>query len=574
MELYQLYEKAFAFQSLKLWERVEDDQLFAVQVRDQICYINIMGMLGQHYALAVYPGQEGVDSLWRIYQADSMSDVEKMAAGFGQTSLQCEFVPRNELEPAGAQPVFDYVKANGISMRGKRSGWPQFLHHRPYRVAKVISGEAEMEMLEAALDGACWLNGQMNLRSLSHLFEEPETIPLLRRDGGSWRMEMIPAPKEPALCYPIGHTPNDLYRARVQRLPRKGKWACKLIVYPSPSPAEGTEEEVIPWELLAVNIDSEKPVDVQRVRDYETRTDVMLDKLMEAMFRENACPKTICVFDDRTYSLLEDWTAEMGIDLSMEDREPTVLEHLEAYRMSETNPEGVAGAMNEMLDMLLSLPDHELFLNQPQQPEFIENFHEMLDSPGLPEEVRSRVAALLERYERYTDRNSPKVIRTKKGRSRRKKLPPEKSMVISVSLGTGCYRHIQISSHALLSDLSDEILSAFEFDNDHAHAFFMDNRVFSQMHAYYMRGIDDGFPCTDETALAEAGLRAGQQFKYLFDFGDEWLFQCKILKELDQITDSPKIIRWKGDPPEQYPDWDDEDDDWDDEDDWDGEDDE
>ena len=147
-------------------------------------------------------------------------------------------------------------------------------------------------------------------------------------------------------------------------------------------------------------------------------------------------------------------------------------------------------------------------------------------------------------------------------------------MVISVSLGTGCYRHIQISSHALLSDLSDEILSAFEFDNDHAHAFFMDNRVFSQMHAYYMRGIDDGFPCTDETALAEAGLRAGQQFKYLFDFGDEWLFQCKILKELDQITDSPKIIRWKGDPPEQYPDWDDEDDDWDDEDDWDGEDDE
>ena len=122
MELNQLYEKAFAFQSLKLWERVEDDQLFAVQVRDQICYINIMGMLGQHYALAVYPGQEGVDSLWRIYQADSMSDVEKMAAGFGQTSLQCEFVPRNELEPAGAQPVFDYVKANGISMRGKRGG--------------------------------------------------------------------------------------------------------------------------------------------------------------------------------------------------------------------------------------------------------------------------------------------------------------------------------------------------------------------------------------------------------------------------------------------------------------------
>ena len=485
-----------------------------------------------------------------------------------QLSLQCEFVSRDDLDPAAVKPVSDYVRARGINMRGKKSAWPQCLRYRPYRMPKLIDDEAEMEMLETALDGACWLAGQMKVVLLAHLFEEPETIPLLRRDGDSWKMEAIPAPKEPDICYPIGHTPNEIYLARVQRLPRKGKWACKLILYPSASPAEGIEEMVFPWELLTVNLSTQKPVSVQRVRDYETRTDVMLDKLMEAMFRENSCPKTICVADERTCSLLEDWTAEAGIELSMEAEMPALLEQLESYRLTEAHPKGMTAAMEEMLDMVLTLPDKELFLNQPELDEYLLQFREMLEQPDLPDSIRDRVTALLERHERFSERGAGKHIRRKKGRNRKKALPPETSLVISVSLDTGCYRHIQISSHATLEDLSDEILAAFEFDNDHAHGFFMDNRAFSHTHAYYMRGIDEDFPATDETTLVETGLQTGQKFKYVFDFGEEWIFQCRVLKELDEITAFPRIVRMKGEPPEQYPDWDDEDGEWDG-DDWD-----
>ncbi len=44
-----------------------------------------------------------------------------------------------------------------------------------------------------------------------------------------------------------------------------------------------------------------------------------------------------------------------------------------------------------------------------------------------------------------------------------------KSYVISVSLGTGCYRHIQISAGATLNKLHKAILGAFGFEDDHAH---------------------------------------------------------------------------------------------------------
>ncbi|NCB53103.1 MAG: hypothetical protein EOM54_14695, partial [Clostridia bacterium] len=60
-----------------------------------------------------------------------------------------------------------------------------------------------------------------------------------------------------------------------------------------------------------------------------------------------------------------------------------------------------------------------------------------------------------------------------------------KSMVISISAGSGCYRHLKISDQATLEELSDEILEAFDFINDHAHAFFLNNRPWTEDDCYY-----------------------------------------------------------------------------------------
>ena len=570
MEWNRLYEKAFAFRSLKLWESLEDTQIFAVRVKEQICYINIMGMLGEHHALAVYPGQDALDGLWRICQTSGTSDTEEAVAGFGQQSLQCEFAPKEELEEEALELLQTYADTHGLSLRGKNVLWPQFLKYRPYRAPTLVSAAEEEELLAECLDAACWLAGRMGrgIRLLAYLHEADQTIPLLCRQGDTWTMEKIPMPLEPDICYPIGHTPNEIYQARTKKLKKKGTWACKIILFPMPCEAEGFEERVIPWELLTVDLDTGKTVAVQRVRDYETRTDVMLDKLMEAMFRENICPEAIQVYDDRTYSLLEDWTAAMGIGLSLEEDLPYELEKLEAVRMAESNPAAMLNTMDLMLDELLSLPDRQLFLHRQELTGYIEGFRNVLHEPGLPETIRDKISVLLARYAAFSAGKSGKAGKeTGRGKGRKKKaVIPEKSLVISVSYDTGCYRHIRISNLATLADLSDVILAAFDFDNDHGHGFFLDNKVYSDVAAYFVRGMEEDNPPTDEFSLAQVGLQVGQKFKYLFDFGDDWTFQCRVLKELDEITAHPMVVRRKGQPPEQYPDWDG-DEDWDDEDD-------
>ena len=144
------------------------------------------------------------------------------------------------------------------------------------------------------------------------------------------------------------------------------------------------------------------------------------------------------------------------------------------------------------------------------------------------------------------------------------KKAPTKSYVISVSIQKGCYRHIQIESTYTLEDLSSFILWAFDFVDDHAHAFFMNNRGWDDSDCYYADFVDeDGeYRHTSNYKLGEIDLEVGDKFLYIFDFGEEWRFSCRVLKVLDEKTNDPMIVRLIGKPPAQYDEWDDE---WDDE---------
>lgn len=130
------------------------------------------------------------------------------------------------------------------------------------------------------------------------------------------------------------------------------------------------------------------------------------------------------------------------------------------------------------------------------------------------------------------------------------------SFIISVSLCKGCYRHIQISASAKLYRLHKTILKAFEFDDDHMHAFFMDNKLWSPAMSFMSSGAG-GKRTTKGCSLGQFFFDKGYAFKYLFDFGDEWVFQCKILREVEEDVATPLIIKAVGDPPPQYPDYDD-----------------
>lgn len=148
-----------------------------------------------------------------------------------------------------------------------------------------------------------------------------------------------------------------------------------------------------------------------------------------------------------------------------------------------------------------------------------------------------------------------------KKQTKKKKTAPQGFLVISVKQGTGCYRHLKVPKKMKLDGLADAILWSFDFLNDHAHAFFMDNSAWSEKDCYYMEEVDEEneFPHTCDHDLTV--LHVGQKFKFVHDFGENWVFDCSVLREIpDGSSDEVEIIRSKGEAPSQYSaaeDWDD-----------------
>ena len=140
---------------------------------------------------------------------------------------------------------------------------------------------------------------------------------------------------------------------------------------------------------------------------------------------------------------------------------------------------------------------------------------------------------------------------------KRKAIPQGKGYVISVALGpSGLYRHIKVPAAMLLSDFAAAILDAYDFDEDHMSAFFMDNRPWSDVDSYYSGEMDDDSRVMGDTRLADVDLKKGKKFLYIFDFGDEWTFHCRVLREVDDAKDDAEIVRSVGKAPDQYPDYD------------------
>lgn len=122
---------------------------------------------------------------------------------------------------------------------------------------------------------------------------------------------------------------------------------------------------------------------------------------------------------------------------------------------------------------------------------------------------------------------------------------------------TNVVRVIRMNMSDTLYTLHLMIQEAVQFDNDHLFMFYVGHGLFTQSYT-----ISDAITSGEEmdaedTALGELELCKGTKFSYLFDFGDMWWFDIKVLDIIDTIVAKPVIIKEVNPAPEQYPfyDW-------------------
>ncbi len=127
-----------------------------------------------------------------------------------------------------------------------------------------------------------------------------------------------------------------------------------------------------------------------------------------------------------------------------------------------------------------------------------------------------------------------------------------------------CIRVIEIESSASFLQLHEAIQDVVDFDNDHLFQFYLGRHPDQHAHTiggepswngynpvkrYCKISISDTWP-----------LPTGYKLYYLFDFGDQWIFQINKTRHKDKLAKPgivyPRVIEAKGKNPKQYPDWD------------------
>ena len=123
------------------------------------------------------------------------------------------------------------------------------------------------------------------------------------------------------------------------------------------------------------------------------------------------------------------------------------------------------------------------------------------------------------------------------------------------------YRDIEIEASKSLYRLAEAIVSAFDFDFDHAFGFYSgppyeaEHRDPRYELFADMGKADPGVRGVKKTKIGDAFPAVGHSLLFLFDYGDDWLFRVKLQgagKKLAK-TRYPRVVASHGEAPEQYP---------------------
>ena len=128
-------------------------------------------------------------------------------------------------------------------------------------------------------------------------------------------------------------------------------------------------------------------------------------------------------------------------------------------------------------------------------------------------------------------------------------------------------RTIRIRGDQTLEDLHYAIFDAFKRFDEHMYEFTLGKKPYDpKAKRYVLPGaLEDVLDQSDApeedltlTTIGSLGLKVRQTFGYLFDFGDDWWHEIKVVGIDEQIPTGkyPKVIKRVGKSPPQYPDWD------------------
>ena len=325
-QLIELYQAAMDFKKAEPWQHLYDGDLICVEnpVDKMVGYCSVMGKAGEHYALGVYLGDEGIAGFY-----DSLENAETIPyhqALHLQNCVMCSLEDRDQL----AKQDKEQIKALGLSFRGKNA-WPLFRRYEPGYHPWFIN-QYECLFLTHALKQTLFVVQEVIEGRIRMNMEEGETILRYskKKDGKlEWYSKEITVAHPVVIFSPV-EINDELLIQRVKREERIENISFQIDTCYMPSPVQENMDErpYYPRLFLVVETESGLIVDYHMYKKIDDDADVTLKKLISFCL-EKGVPREIQVRSVKMVAILDDFCQKAGIKLKMVKTLPGVDQVLE-----------------------------------------------------------------------------------------------------------------------------------------------------------------------------------------------------------------------------------------------------
>ena len=333
-EWKRLHDLMAQVKELAPWDWMEESDIFGIQMPDtkDLGFISVMGMLGEHFAMAVYQGAKGLGGFWNIHSQGHHISPEVVLQ---VPQLQASFEDREMISKEDRE----VIKKLGRIYRGAK-GWPQFRSYRPGCFPWHIE-KNEADMLICALEQL--LEIAPRFREDPHLFKptEAEHDYLVRvKNDEKWEDSVKHVTFREEKTLDLLMDEETLERLR-KMMPGKLMLEIDLHMMDKPVQEKPEERPYFPFMLMLADSDSGMILGVDLLAPLPS-LEAMWSEVPAAVVEklaEGFPPREIQVKDDMLYILLQPVAQELSIKLRKQSR----LKMIDRARRELRNFRGLRG---------------------------------------------------------------------------------------------------------------------------------------------------------------------------------------------------------------------------------------
>jgi len=311
----RLYQAAGRLKETAPWQWMEEVDIFGVQDPEtgELGFVSIMGLLGEHYALALYRGAEGLSRFWDYQEAASTMPPEEL---LNIPNMQASFEDRGELfDRDRAQ-----IKELGLKYRG-RNAWPMFRDYSPGYCPWYLE-PAQVRFLTHATEQAVEVALRFKQDRIVVNLPDEDTylVRVPRQEAGAlvWEDQVMAIPYVEPEGIRIVIDRGALEAAR--RLPRSGlKLEADLFMFPGCIGERG-ERPYYAYNLLVVESQRGLIIGTELLDPrpgLAAMRGLAAPKLLALLIALGRLPARVAVANELLFHLLQPLGAELGFQVGV-----------------------------------------------------------------------------------------------------------------------------------------------------------------------------------------------------------------------------------------------------------------